>query len=138
RYMQQTLEMGLQDHVLWTGMVADPMQQGAYASADIVCQVSRWEEGFGFVIAEAMATGKPLIGTRGGAIPELVHDGKSGSLGNRRDAAALAERILVLLRDPELRHRMGQAGWEFAMRNFDGRVNIAEFLKLYGHILVEE
>ena len=59
RYMRQTIEMGLQDHVAWTGIVSDPMRQGAYAAADVVCQVSRWEEGFGFVIAEAMASGKP-------------------------------------------------------------------------------
>jgi glycosyltransferase involved in cell wall biosynthesis len=97
-----------------------------------VCQVSRWEEGFGFVIAEAMASGKPLVGTRVGAIPELVHDGKTGFLVDRRDPPAIAARILELLEDREMRARMGRAGREFAIRNFDANVNIAEFLKLYG------
>jgi glycosyltransferase involved in cell wall biosynthesis len=132
RYMRQTIEMGLQDHVAWTGIVSDPMRQGAYAAADVVCQVSRWEEGFGFVIAEAMATGKPLIGTRVGAIPELVRDGVSGYLVERRDPQALAARILELLGDADLRRRMGEAGREFALRNFNAGANIAEFLKLYG------
>lgn len=132
RYMQQTAEMGLQDHVTWTGIVADPMREGVFAAADVVCQVSRWEEGFGYVIAEAMASGKPLIGTRVGAIPELIQDGKSGFLVDRRDPGAIARCILDLLRDPEQCQRMGQAGREFAIRHFDARTNIAEFLKLYG------
>jgi glycosyltransferase involved in cell wall biosynthesis len=132
RYMQQADGMGLQDHVVWTGIVADPMQQGTYAAADVVCQVSRWEEGFGFVIAEAMASGRPMIGTRAGAIPELVRDGISGYLVDRRDPEALAGRILDLLGDAELRRRMGEAGREFALRNFNAETNIAEFLKLYG------
>jgi glycosyltransferase involved in cell wall biosynthesis len=132
RFMQQTIEMGLQDHIVWTGIVADPLQHGVYAAADVVCQVSRWEEGFGFVIAEAMASGKPLVGTRVGAIPELVHDGKTGFLVDRRDPPAIAARILELLEDREMRARMGRAGREFAIRNFDANVNIAEFLKLYG------
>jgi glycosyltransferase involved in cell wall biosynthesis len=132
RYMQETVEMGLQDHVTWTGNVGDPMREGVFASADVVCQVSRWEEGFGYVIAEAMASGKPLIGTRVGAIPELVHDGQTGFLVDRRDPPAIARRILDLLRDPEQSRRMGQAGREFAIRHFNASTNIAEFLKLYG------
>jgi len=122
----------LQDHITWTGILPDPLKLGVFAAADVVCQVSRWEEGFGYVIAEAMASGKSLVGTRVGAIPELVRDGISGYLVERRDPPALAARILDLLRDSDLRRRMGQAGREFALRNFNADTNIAEFLKLYG------
>jgi glycosyltransferase involved in cell wall biosynthesis len=130
--MRETRELGLQDHVTWTGILPDPLKMGVFAAADVVCQVSRWEEGFGYVIAEAMASGKPLVGTRVGAIPELVHDGETGYLVDRRDPEAIAARILKLLGDRELRRRMGAAGREFALKNFDAGVNIAEFLKLYG------
>uniref|UniRef100_Q029D9 Glycosyl transferase, group 1 n=1 Tax=Solibacter usitatus (strain Ellin6076) TaxID=234267 RepID=Q029D9_SOLUE len=132
RYIRETKELGLQDHITWTGILPDPLKMGVFSAADVVCQVSRWEEGFGYVIAEAMASGKPLVGTRVGAIPELVHHGKTGFLVDRRDPPAIAERILELLADRDLRCRMGQAGREFAFRNFDANVNIAEFLKLYG------
>jgi glycosyltransferase involved in cell wall biosynthesis len=132
RYIRETAELGLQDHITWTGILPDPLKMGVFSAADVVCQVSRWEEGFGYVIAEAMASGRPLVGTRVGAIPELVHDGETGFLVDRRDPPAIAERILELLADPDLRCRMGQAGREFAFKNFDANVNIAEFLKLYG------
>jgi glycosyltransferase involved in cell wall biosynthesis len=132
RYMKDAERMGLKDHVTFTGIVADPLGNGVFAAADVVCQVSRWEEGFGFVIAEAMASGKPVIGTRAGAIPELVHDGISGFLVDRRDPDGIAARILHLLRDAELRRRMGEAGREFAQRNFNLSQNVTEFLKLYG------
>ncbi len=132
RYIRETAELGLQDHITWTGILPDPLKMGVFSAADVVCQVSRWEEGFGYVIAEAMASGKPLVGTRVGAIPELVHHGETGFLVDRRDPPAIAERILELLADRDLRCRMGQAGREFAFRNFDANVNIAEFLKLYG------
>jgi glycosyltransferase involved in cell wall biosynthesis len=132
RYIRETAELGLQDHITWTGILPDPLKMGVFSAADVVCQVSRWEEGFGYVIAEAMASGKPLVGTRVGAIPELVHHGETGFLVDRRDPAAIAERILELLADRDLRCRMGRAGREFAFRNFDANVNIAEFLKLYG------
>jgi glycosyltransferase involved in cell wall biosynthesis len=132
RYIRETAELGLQDHITWTGILPDPLKMGVFSAADVVCQVSRWEEGFGYVIAEAMASGKPLVGTRVGAIPELVHHGETGYLVDRRDPLAIAERILELLADRDLRCRMGQAGREFAFKNFDANVNIAEFLKLYG------
>jgi glycosyltransferase involved in cell wall biosynthesis len=132
RYIRETAELGLQDHIAWTGILPDPLKMGVFSAADVVCQVSRWEEGFGYVIAEAMASGKPLVGTRVGAIPELVHHGETGFLVDRRDPSAIAERILELLADRDLRCRMGRAGREFAFRNFDANVNIAEFLNLYG------
>ncbi len=132
RYIRQTAEMGLADRITWTGILPDPLGQGVFSAADVVCQVSRWEEGFGYVIAEAMASARPLVGTRVGAIPELVRDGVSGYLVDRRDPQAIAARVLDLLRDPALRRRMGDAGRDFALRNFNADTNIAEFLKLYG------
>ena len=61
-----------------------------------------------------------------------MRDGETGFLVNRRDPEALAARILELVGDREMRLRMGRAGREFALRNFDGGTNIAQFLKLYG------
>src|SRR5205823_14664795 len=93
-FRKQAAEMGLGDHTIWTGLVRDPFAEGVYDAADIVCQPSRWEEAFGQTIAEAMACSKPVIGTRGGGIPELIEDGVSGSLVPIRDVSALAAKIL--------------------------------------------
>src|SRR5438552_112884 len=54
----------VESHIVWTGMIEDPVAEGVFAAANVVCQVSRWEEAFGWVIAEAMAFGKPVVATR--------------------------------------------------------------------------
>jgi glycosyltransferase involved in cell wall biosynthesis len=134
QYTKDALAMGLGDHVTWTGLVIDPFGEGVYDAADVVCQVSNWEEVFGWVIAEAMAYGKPIIGTRVGGIPELVTDRKSGFIVERGDAAAIAHRILTLTQDPELRKRMGQVGSTAVAANFDLRLNVRRLVGLYGII----
>jgi glycosyltransferase involved in cell wall biosynthesis len=129
---QSAREMGMEDHVTFTGVVQDPLAEGLYAASDVVCQMSRWEEVFGYVNAEAMASGKPLVGTRVGGIPEIIGDGQTGYLVDRRDTAAMACRILELLRDPDLRRRMGEAGREVAREKFNHKKNVAQLVKLYG------
>jgi glycosyltransferase involved in cell wall biosynthesis len=131
-YMQRAEAMGIGDHVSWTGLVTDPFGEGLYGAADVVCQMSRWEEGFGWVIAEAMVHERPVVGTRVGAIPEIVRDGVTGLLVNRGDSAAMADSLLRLIRDPELRRRLGAAGRALAEAEFDLRSCAAQVLQLYG------
>jgi glycosyltransferase involved in cell wall biosynthesis len=132
QYMRQAVEMGIEDHLTWTGKVEDPMSEGAYAAADVVCQVSRWEEVFGYVIAEAMSSSKPLVATRVGGIPELVEDEKTGFVVDRGDVPAIADRILKLVADHEMRERMGLAGREAAAARFDLERNVEQVMNLYG------
>jgi colanic acid/amylovoran biosynthesis glycosyltransferase len=77
------------------------------------------EEGFGMVCAEAQAVAKPVVAFDSGGISEVVSDGKTGFLVPECDWQALAERIVVLLRNPELRRRFGLSGREWVLRQFD-------------------
>jgi glycosyltransferase involved in cell wall biosynthesis len=122
----------LQGRITWTGMVGNPTAEGLFTAADVVCQMSRWEEAFGFVIAEAMAASRPVVATRTGGVPELVEDGVSGWLVPRRDPAATAGRLLQLFEHAEVRRRMGAAGRAAAETKFDLRRNVAQLMKLYG------
>jgi glycosyltransferase involved in cell wall biosynthesis len=131
-YTRRTIEMGLGHRIIWTGLVADPLAEGVYAAADVVCQVSRWQEAFGWTIAEAMACRKPLVATRVGGIPELVKDDESGYLVPNRNPGAIAQSILRLLSDPELRERMGAAGRKAVEGNFNLGTNVAKLLDFYG------
>jgi glycosyltransferase involved in cell wall biosynthesis len=131
-FQRQAAEMGLAGHLTWTGNLVDTLAEGVYAAAEIVCQMSRWEEVFGFVIAEAMASGKPVIATRVGGIPELIDDGQTGFLVDRGDHQAMADKILALLADADLRHSMGCAGRLKAEIRFDLKKNVAELLRSYG------
>ncbi|MEO8129534.1 MAG: glycosyltransferase family 4 protein [Bryobacteraceae bacterium] len=128
---KMAMDSGIDSHVIFTGVVQDPLADGLYGASDVVCQMSRWEEVFGYVIAEAMATGKPVVGTRVGGIPELISDGETGFLVNRGDTAAMSAKILELLRNPEQRRRMGEAGLRAATARFNHTINVAQAIALY-------
>jgi glycosyltransferase involved in cell wall biosynthesis len=132
QYRRQAEELGIADHVTFTGQVEDPMADGVYSAADLVCQVSRWEEVFGYVIAEAMSCGKPIVATRVGGIPELVKDGETGFLVERGDAQGIADRILRLAVDEQSRRQMGAAGRKVALDRFDLVRNVEKVAALYG------
>jgi len=129
---QTARDFGIESHVTFTGVVQDPLADGLYAASDVVCQMSRWEEVFGYVNAEAMATAKPLVGTAVGGIPEIIDDGRTGFLVPRRDTVAMAARLIELLRDPGLRRRMGEAGRQVAIEIFNHKTYIAQLIRLYG------
>jgi glycosyltransferase involved in cell wall biosynthesis len=132
QYMAMARDLGMENHFTWTGLVHNPVAEGLYAASDVVCQVSRWEEAFGWVIAEAMAASRPLVATRVGGIPELVTDGESGFLVAPRAPAEIARRLVQLLEDSELRARMGAAGRLAAERKFDLTSNLDTLMRAYG------
>jgi L-malate glycosyltransferase len=94
--------------------------------------VSRWGEVFGWVIAEAMAYGRPVVATRVGGIPEVVSEPESGLLIPRGDVAALTENVVALMDDPARRISMGKAGREKVQTCFDLQKNVAQLLESYG------
>jgi glycosyltransferase involved in cell wall biosynthesis len=79
-----------------------------YSAADLFVLPSRHEP-FGLVFLEAAAHGLPSIGTRVGGIPEIVLDGVTGLLVKPADPGALADAIVRLSTDDELRLRLGEA-----------------------------
>ena len=125
-------ELGLADHVTFTGLIADPLGEGFYASADVICLLSRWQEAFAYVILEAMASSRPFIGTRVGGIPEAVEDGITGYIVPTEDADQAATRIIALSRDKELRGSLGKAAHDRVRRRFDLKDQIAKLISYYG------
>lgn len=130
-YMKEAEVMGIADHLTWTGMVEDPFGEGVFEAADVICQFSRWEEVFGWMIAEAMAHVRPIVATRVGGIPELVKDRESGFLVDRGDVKAMSRSVLALLSDAELRKRMGRAGQAVVSEKFDLKSNVASLIATY-------
>ncbi len=131
QYTRDAEALGIGDHVTWTGLIKDPFGEGVYDVADIVCQVSNWEEVFGWVIAEAMAYGKPIVGTRVGGIPELIEESVSGYLVDRGDDGAMAEKILTLAGNADLRKQMGEEGRKIAREKFDLAQAVAQLIECY-------
>ena len=105
--------------VVLTGFIPPVEMPGAYLLGDVFVGPSQIEEGLGLVFLEAAAAGLPVIATRMGGIPEVVRDGETGLLLQQKDdAGELAAKILVLLRDQQLRKRLGQQGREWVRNNF--------------------
>ncbi len=94
--------------------------------------VTRQEESFGVAVVEAMAAGLPVVTGRSGGVCETVVDGETGYLIEPGDVAAHAAALLRLGRDPELRRRMGTAGWRRAREMFDCEQRWAELRRLLG------
>jgi len=68
---------------------------------------------------EFMSTGKPVVATTVGVIPEIIQDGEQGFLVQPRDAAGLAHALQKLVINPVLRRRAGLAARSHALANFN-------------------
>jgi len=103
--------------LIWLGHV--PWQKLAdwYRAATVFVMPSYYET-FGIACLEAMAFGLPIVATTAGGLPEVVEDGVTGLLVPPGDAHALAAAIMRLLRDGNLRRRLGQAGRARVLREF--------------------
>lgn len=82
-------------------------------------------------VAEALMLGKPVVASRVGALAEMVQDGMNGFLVEPRDEDALADRLVRLLRDGDLRRRMGLKAREIAMQKWNPDTVAAETVKAY-------
>lgn len=101
-------ELNLKDRVIMTGHREDIAE--VIASFDIAVMASYASEGIPQFALQAMALGKPVVGTRVGGIPEVVLHGETGLLAEPGDPESLAQAVIALLRDEELRRRLGRNG----------------------------
>ena len=104
---QRIKELGLQQRVLLAGHRLDIPALLSHCNAATLCSSA---EGLSNAIIEAMAARLPLVVTDVGGNGELVREGENGLLVQYGDAAALADRMGVLLADEDRRKRMGAAG----------------------------
>ncbi|MFO1153155.1 MAG: glycosyltransferase family 4 protein [Rhodospirillales bacterium] len=107
--------LGLADRIDWLGPQPQDRVLAHYRAADLfvlACRIAADgdRDGLPNVLLEAQSQRLPCLATRVSAIPELIEDGATGVLVAPDDAPALATALTRLIRDPDLRHRLGAAG----------------------------
>jgi len=120
---------GLENRIHLTNYVRNVEEFLNLADISVLC--SREREGLPRSIIEAMACGNPVVGSNVGAMHELIRDGVNGYLIPANDPSALRERLDVLIRDRELRKRMGAEGARLAGEHHDIRKMIAAYQDIY-------
>lgn len=122
----QCVRLGLVEQVVFVGRVPHDEVPAVLSAADIVALPSD-DEGMPLSLLEAMAAGRPVVGTQVGAVPEIVEDRISGLLVRPGSPDALARAVAELIRDPQTARRMGALGREHVLAHYDQRTMVAAY-----------
>jgi len=135
---KQAQKLSLTDKLEWRGALPQTKVLEQYHKSDIFvlpCRIARDgdRDGLPNVIVEAQSQSIPVISTTISGVPELVDDGVNGLLVEQNNVDELALAIEKMLRDPQLRQKMGQAGEKRVRSDFDHTVSIDYLANLFEH-----
>jgi glycosyltransferase involved in cell wall biosynthesis len=130
RLEAETVARGLQPYVEFAGAVNQEQIQAFYRCADLFVLPS-FAEGIPVVLMEALAMEIPCVTTWITGIPELIRPGQEGLLVVPGDERALTEAIVQLMDDPTLRLRLGRAGRQRVMEQYDLQRNTARLAEIF-------
>ncbi|MDH5459950.1 MAG: glycosyltransferase family 4 protein [Candidatus Bathyarchaeota archaeon] len=130
-----SVQLGLSKYVNFVGFADENLKPLYYRAADIFVLPSTMRtESFGLVNLEAMACGLPIVASNIGGIPDVVKDYENGLLVPPKDVEALANSVVCLLEDAELRHAMSERG-KMSIKSYSWRNNADSTERVYEEIL---
>jgi glycosyltransferase involved in cell wall biosynthesis len=129
---EKAKSMSLGDHIFFLGKRPDVTSLLKLAD---ICVLPSLSEGLSNAILEYMVASKPVVATDVGGNPELVENGVTGFLVPKEDSQKLAEAILILVEDKDLRHSMGKRGREKVVANFSMEGMARRYEQLYEAVL---
>jgi glycosyltransferase involved in cell wall biosynthesis len=132
RCFKMVEDMGLKEHFLFTGHVTKPLEW--YHKIDILTLASL-SEGVPYALIEAMCCKLPCVCTAVGGVPEILPDESYGFIVPPNAPEKMAEKLLILLKDKELRQSMGEKAYARAHEKYDIKEMAAEFRHLYEGLL---
>ncbi len=127
-----SISLNIRNQVIFTGTRDDVPE--VLQVLDIFCLASLYE-GMGRVILEAQVAGKPVVATRIGGIPDIVCENKTAFLVKTADSGALAEAIIRLIKDDNLRKSMSEAAKEYVGVKFSSEKMVSDIIKVYEELL---
>jgi glycosyltransferase involved in cell wall biosynthesis len=114
-FLRRVSELSLEGKVIFAGEVSSELLPHYYAACDFAILPSKdRSEGFGLVLLEAMASGKPVIGSNVGGISDVIRHGETGLLVKPNGAGSIADALVEMASDAELRARMGKSARAYA------------------------
>jgi L-malate glycosyltransferase len=129
-YGQLTRELKIDQKVKFIGRVPNTMVPQYMKEMDIVAMPS-YEDSFGVTAVEAMASGIPVVVSDVDGLKEVVVENETGLIVPRGNPEELSDALDTLLKDKELRVKMGRNGIEHVRQNYDWNDNAAYMVKLY-------
>jgi glycosyltransferase involved in cell wall biosynthesis len=127
-------DLGILQNVIFPGLVKREDLPFYYAASDVVVVPSTYEA-FPVVVLEAMASGRPVVASRVGGIPEAIETGLNGILFEPGNVAQLTEALVSLLKNESMRRRMGQEARHVAEARFDWNEVTNQYLKEFKRLL---
>lgn len=128
-------ELGIADRVVFLPRDDSISVQDLIAALDIGVVASNGSEVICRVSVEYMAMGKPQVVTNINVLPEIVDDGKNGFVVPAGDPAAMADSLLQLVQNPQLRNRMGETARRYAVEKFSYPVFAEKTLAVYQRLV---
>jgi len=125
--------LNISDRTRFTGTLSHKEVLSEISLCDIFTLPS-WDEAFGVVYLEAMSLKKPIIGTRGEGITDIVIDGVNGLLVDAKNVLSLVDKISLLLNDDEKRKQIGNKGFD-TIKNLTWEKNAYETFKVYEKVI---
>lgn len=127
-------ELGLAEQVTFVGRISNPVE--FIAGGDIFVLPSLYE-GFGLVLLEASAARVPIVAARNTAMMEVIVDGETGLLFTTSDVTDLADKISLLINDPEQRRHLSEAAYERLTTVYTPEAMVEKTLAVYREALTE-
>ena len=124
--------LGLDKHVSFAGMRHDVPE--LLRQLDIFV-LSSTTEGISLTLLEAMATTLPVVATNVGGNPEVIIDGETGFIVPPQNPGVMANKLLLLINDVNLRRQMGNKGRERVVAQFSIKETALKYEKLYREVL---
>jgi glycosyltransferase involved in cell wall biosynthesis len=125
----------LSGSVRLTGEILGPEKWELLVNSDVLVFAPDRPEGQPWVIIEALAAGLPVIATAQGAIPAMVQEGINGFIVPARNPGAIADRLRLLQRDPDLRLAMGRASRDRYLSHYTGEKFVKGFAAIIDQVL---
>jgi glycosyltransferase involved in cell wall biosynthesis len=117
------------------GYLAGDALKEIIRKASVVVVPSEWYENCPMSVLEAMAYGKPIVGSRIGGIPELVEEGETGLLYEAGDVDGLLQALNQLMHSKDLRQQMGKAGRKRVEQRFSLDMHHQGLMNIYKNVL---